>query len=217
MENFIKKIREDLNRHIPLSDEFYTTLNRYLFLKKRKRREIISSPDQKRKCSLYICQGYVGVYKLQQGKEFLILVFKEKNLVHDWIKYSSEPDSQILVKAITDTVYLEFSLSDLRFLILRHPETFNLILVLNHRIQVASYHFMELIRKEFIYGYSAFCHCFPGIQGYLNYSDWASLFSTSTRTVGRVLSQKPKVNYPSSKRGGGGQRGNGTSMASPRL
>ncbi|WP_133553988.1 Crp/Fnr family transcriptional regulator [Algoriphagus boseongensis] len=189
MEVYVKQLKRDFNHLMLLSDDFYGSLSRYLFLKRKKKGEVIKALGQKGSYSRYLCKGLIGVYKIEKETEYLLYVFKETDLIHDWISYACCKKSSIEIKAISEVLYLEFSLLDLKCMLAKHPEIIHLLLLLNHRIQVRIYQQVDILRKGIKEGLPFFCKAYSGIELHLSYQDWASLFSSSIRTVGRVLSK----------------------------
>ncbi|RIW13109.1 Crp/Fnr family transcriptional regulator [Algoriphagus lacus] len=198
MEILIKKMKQDYDSLHPVSEELYHLLSRHLIVRRYRKGDVIKPVYQEERASRYICRGHVGVYFEQSQGLALGYVGRETDTVFDMVSYSGELKSNIEIRAISEVVILEFPKENEQLVVKRYPDFAQLGILINHRIQERMSQQMTILRSPMLEGYPKFCQLFPGIEDLLHYQDWADLFATSTRTVGRVFTELAKGNHEQS-------------------
>ncbi|MBN7816262.1 Crp/Fnr family transcriptional regulator [Algoriphagus pacificus] len=176
----------DYNSIRRFSAESYETVFQKLILRKVSRGEILKKVDMVDIKSRYICEGYLGLFREGKSGFQLFRIFGKSDTAFDEQSFRSNTPSNSIIRALSDTVYLGFTLESEIELLSNKPEFYALALEVTHRINKRHLEQEAIKAKKFKDGFPLLLKKFPGIGQYLKNQDLADFFNCSISTVERL-------------------------------
>ncbi|UZD22307.1 hypothetical protein PBT90_02505 [Algoriphagus halophytocola] len=175
----------DNNRIRKFSDEAYEAVFQKLTLRRVSRGEILKKVDTVDVKSRYICEGFLGLF--QEGKKGLQLfrIFGKSDTAFDEQSFRSNAPSKTMIRALSDTVFLGFTLEAETEILSRKPEFYSLALEVAHRINKRHVEQEAIKTRKFMDGFPLLLKKYPGIGQHLKNQDLADFFNCSISTVER--------------------------------
>ncbi|MFC5623627.1 hypothetical protein [Algoriphagus winogradskyi] len=176
----------DFNSIKRFSDESYESVYQKLTLCRVSRGQVLKKVDMVDDKSRYIGKGYVGLYQEAQNGFKLFRIFGPSDVAFDEQSFRSNTPSKTLLRALSETVFLEFSLEAENELLSNKPEFYSLALEVAHRINKRQVEQQAIKARKFTDGFPLLLKKFPGIGQYLKNQDLADFFNCSISTVERL-------------------------------
>lgn len=124
----------DYNSIRKFSDESYETIFQKLTLRRVSRGEVLKKVDMVDIKSRYICEGYLGLFHEGKSGYKLFRIFGPSDVAFDEQSFRTNTPSKTILRALSDTVYLGFTLEAETELLSNKPEFYSLALEVAHRI-----------------------------------------------------------------------------------
>lgn len=175
----------DFNSIKRFSDESYETVYQKLTLWKVSRGQVLKKVDMVDDKSRYICEGFVGLFQEGHNGFKLFRIFGPSDVAFDEQSFRSNSSSKTLLRALSETVFLEFSLEAENDLLSKKPEFYSLALEVAHLINKRHVEQQAIKAIKFKAGFPLLLKKFPGIGQYLKNQDLADFFNCSISTVER--------------------------------
>ncbi len=182
---YMNQLIADYNRIRKFSDESYEAVFQRLILRKVSRGEILKKLDTVDIKSRYICEGYLGLYHEEKERNMLFSVFGKSDVAFDDLSFRSNTPSKTMLKVLSDTVYLGFTLDAETELLSKKPEFYSLALEVAHRINKRNVEQQEIKKRKFQVGFPLLLQKYPGLGQYLKNQELADFFNCSISTVER--------------------------------
>ena len=106
-------MKEIIQSHIAFSDDSYNLLINIATEKEARKNQLIFHPYKPTNKILFLKKGLLRGYKIIDGKEHTHHFYFADWFATDFNSFLTEEPSQIYIKTIEDTVYLEFQKKDL--------------------------------------------------------------------------------------------------------
>ncbi len=106
-------MKEIIQSHIEFSGESYELLMNIATERKAKRNQLVFQPGNKTNKILFLKIGLLRGYKLIDGKDYTHHFYLADWFATDFHSFLTEEPSQIYIKAVEDSTYLEFQKKDL--------------------------------------------------------------------------------------------------------
>ncbi|MBB6328860.1 CRP-like cAMP-binding protein [Algoriphagus iocasae] len=184
--DYMDQLIADYNRIKKFSDEAYESVFHKLILRRVSRGEILKKVDTVDIKSRYICEGFLGLYQEGKAGFQLVRIFGKSDTAFDEKSFRTNIPSKSIIKALSDTVYLGFTLEAETELLAKKPEFYSLALEVVHRINKRHVEQEAIKAKKFKEGFPLLLKKLPGIGQYLKNQDLADLFNCSISTVERL-------------------------------
>lgn len=106
-------MKEIIQSHIAFSDESYNLLINIATEREIRKNRLIFHPYKPTKKILFLKKGLLRGYKIIDGKEYTHHFYFSDWFATDFNSFLTEEPSQVYIKAMEDSVYLEFKKKDL--------------------------------------------------------------------------------------------------------
>ena len=106
-------MKEVIQSHLAFSDESYDLLISIATEREARKNQIVFHPDKQTSKILFLKKGLLRGYKLIDGKDYTHHFYLADWFATDFQSFLTEEPSQIYIKTVEDSVYLEFQKKDL--------------------------------------------------------------------------------------------------------
>jgi hypothetical protein len=151
----------------------------------KKRGEILKAAGEVDFHSRYICEGFVGNYRLTDKDKILFAIFQASDTAFDFDSYRSGIPNPNELKTISPVKYLEFSVANENEIISECPHLMRLALLINQRIIKRQMRIQELSKMKMNEAYPLLLKEYRGIGSWLTNEDLSAFFQVSLRTINR--------------------------------
>ena len=184
--DYLHQLIADYNSIRKFSDESYEAVFQKLTLRKVYRGEILKKVNTVDIKSRYICKGYLGLFQERKSGFQLSVIFGESDSAFDEQSFRTNTASNSIIRALSDTIYLGFTLEAEIELLSKKPEFYSLALEVAHRINRRHAEQQAIKDRKFKDGFPLLLKKFPGIAQYLKNQELADFFNCSISTVERL-------------------------------
>lgn len=182
---YLEQMMADYNQIKKYKEEAYLEVFQKLNLRRFPKNTIIKQINKVDEKSRYICEGFVGLYKEYDKGFRLSLISGPSDTAFDEQSFRSKKASNNILKTLSATVLLEFSIDAESALLAKVPEFALLALEVSHRINERNFEQMLIKDLKFEEGYPKLTALFPGIDKYIKNYELADYFKCSISTVER--------------------------------
>lgn len=184
-KKFIEMLIRDCDQLLKLPEEAYYLVVPSLKEVNLKRGTVIKDQASVDKVSRYLCKGFIGSYRNEgQGLE-LISIYQAIDTVFDESSFRSGKPSDIILKSISEVVFLELSGEAEGNLLNGHPRLTLLAHKMALRITERSRRVHAISKMGIEKGYETLMKEFPGLEAEVSNHDLGSFFGIHTRSVER--------------------------------
>jgi len=184
-----KKLMEDYNTIKRIPEEDYLPVFRKLIFRKLPRNHILKQSNKIDDRSRYICEGFVGLYEVEDNRDKLHLIFGPTDTAFDPESFKKETASRSIIKTLSPTYLFEFTEESEQLLLTQSPGFIELAHEVNIRIRERHIHQLKIKNLKFTEGYPKLIEIFPRIQQHIKNQELADFFSISLSSVERHKSQ----------------------------
>ncbi|MEB2778356.1 hypothetical protein SYJ56_23810 [Algoriphagus sp. D3-2-R+10] len=110
MDIYMEQLIADYNTIKKFPEESYEDVYHKLTLRSVSRNGILKKVDMADEKCRYICEGYVGLFQEMQDGLKLFRIFGPSDVAFDEQSFRTKTPSKTVLKALSDTVFLDFSL-----------------------------------------------------------------------------------------------------------
>lgn len=184
-----KKLMEDYNSITQIKEEDYNQVFEKLIFRKLAKNQILKQSSKIDDRSRYICEGFVGLYEVEDTRDRLYLIFGPTDTAFDPESFKKEKASRLILKTISPTYLFEFTEASEQLLLTQSPEFIELAHAVNIRIRERLINQLKIKNLKLTDGYPKLIEIFPKIQQHIKNQELADFFSVSLSSVERHKSQ----------------------------
>lgn len=184
-QKFISMLIADYDQLLKLPIEAYELVIPHLNQVSLKRNSVLKKSGKVDFASRYLCKGFLGIYHPIKDRMDLMSIFKPSDTVFDEYSYRTGIKSEVVIKSISEVIFLEFSVEAENLLLSKHPEFSLLAHRVAHRVSERKSKVHAISKMGLEEGYPVLMNEFQGLEAEITNSDLASFFGVHTRTVER--------------------------------
>lgn len=180
-----RQLVDFFNQLMTISEEELSELFLRIHQKSIKRGILIKNSGEADIISRFLCTGFIGLYTDKESEPNLEYIFGKEDMVRDYHSYYYGDRKDYYLKAITEVVFLEMSVSDQKIMLDTHP---NLVALNGKMMNLLIQRWSEVSGLRILglkNGYPRLLKILPGIGSFLDRSELATFFNCSTSKVAR--------------------------------